>query len=319
MLGAKAGAWYDHEAGQGGGPLELITRQRGGDWRTSADWARRWLGEDITTARDPAAFDRKPANDPGFEHGDQSRRLAAQRARRDWLQAEPARADHQYLARKQVLPHDLRQDRGGRLVIALVDLNGATQTLQTIDATGEKRFLSGGAKSGHFATIGGTLPEGGTILIAEGWATAATAFEATGYPAVAAMDAGNLAPVAIRLRDRYPAARLTILADNDQRDGRPDNPGIAAATAAARAVGALLALPPMPGDMNDMALAFGPKFVQSLIDAAQPPPTVKPTYPRPVLTPIGARLMLQRSVRQFAEDTACYWRETSSLDRHDSG
>ena len=37
--GAKAGTWFDHATGCGGGPLELIARERGGDWRVAADWA----------------------------------------------------------------------------------------------------------------------------------------------------------------------------------------------------------------------------------------------------------------------------------------
>lgn len=44
VSGPKAGTWFDHERGAGGGPLELISRERGGDWRDAADWARRWLG-----------------------------------------------------------------------------------------------------------------------------------------------------------------------------------------------------------------------------------------------------------------------------------
>ena len=44
MNGAKVGTWFDHAAGSGGGPFELIARERGGDWRDAADWARAWLG-----------------------------------------------------------------------------------------------------------------------------------------------------------------------------------------------------------------------------------------------------------------------------------
>ena len=44
VSGRKTGTWFDHEAGIGGGPLELIARIRGGDWRDAADWARAWLG-----------------------------------------------------------------------------------------------------------------------------------------------------------------------------------------------------------------------------------------------------------------------------------
>ena len=42
--GEKAGTWYDHEHGKGGGALELVTRERGLRNGEALDWARQWLG-----------------------------------------------------------------------------------------------------------------------------------------------------------------------------------------------------------------------------------------------------------------------------------
>ncbi|MFZ4539135.1 MAG: hypothetical protein ACOYNV_22855, partial [Propionivibrio sp.] len=54
-------------------------------------------------------------------------------------------------------------------------------------------------------------------------------------------DAGNLQPVARALRQKFPNLTLVIAADDDAET--PGNPGLTAATAAARAVGAALAVP----------------------------------------------------------------------------
>ena len=193
------------------------------------------------------------------------------------------------------------------LVVPLVDLDGTIHTLQRIYEDGTKRFLSGGAKAGHFTPIGGPLVAAGTILICEGWATGATAHKATGLPVVAAMDAGNLKRVAPILRGRYPSARLVILADNDAKPGRVDNPGVTAAIAAARAAGALVAIPPEPGDFNDLAAAQGLEAVREVIAAAAAPPQPLPTYALASLELVGARAVLEDRIADFMAEVAAYW------------
>lgn len=83
------------------------------------------------------------------------------------------------------------------------------------------------------------------MLIAEGLATALSVHlmrpEAL---TVAAVDAGNLLPVAEVMRRIYPAAQIVIAADNDhQRDGQA-NTGKDAAEKAALSVAGWVALPP---------------------------------------------------------------------------
>ena len=55
----------------------------------------------------------------------------------------------------------------------------------------------------------------GILLIAEGYATAASLHLATGLPVAVAFTAGNIAPVAAELHKRYPRSRLLICADDD--------------------------------------------------------------------------------------------------------
>ena len=39
----KAGSWFDHSEGRGGGPIDLIKRELGLDYPGAVEWARRWL------------------------------------------------------------------------------------------------------------------------------------------------------------------------------------------------------------------------------------------------------------------------------------
>lgn len=315
VSGAKAGTWFDHEAGTGGGPLELIVRERGGDWRDAADWARGWLGLPAWTptrheAATPAAQEvttAAPAPNPEAEWEAQLRLFARRAAAVTWKRAVPADPEHGYLRRKAVRPYGIRMESDDVLIVPLIDLDGTIHTIQRIYEDGTKRFQSGGAKAGHFTPIGGSLAGAATILLCEGWATGATAHEATGLPVVTAMDAGNLGRVAPALRDRFPEARLVILADNDAKPGRVDNPGVAAARAAAREVGALVAVPPEAGDFNDLAAARGLDAVCDAIAAAEPIPPPVPTYPLPTLGLAAARAALDGRVADFMAEVAAYW------------
>src|SRR5690606_16232770 len=97
----------------------------------------------------------------------------------------------------------------------------------------DKDFWPAGlAKQGHFFHLG---PQpGDVLLVAEGYATAASLFEAYGLPVVVAFDAGNLLPVCQALPKRYKGTRLLVCADDDYLT--EGNPGISKAQAAALAV-----------------------------------------------------------------------------------
>ena len=88
---------------------------------------------------------------------------------------------------------------------------------------------------GHYHQIG-TITD--VVLIAEGYATAATLAEHTGLPVVVAFDAGNLKPVAEAIRKAHKHARILICADDDYLTEKETgtNPGCKAAKEAANAV-----------------------------------------------------------------------------------
>lgn len=209
----------------------------------------------------------------------QAHRAAAGKAAAIWLAAPPAPADHPYLVAKRITAAGLRQHRGA-LVVPL-RIAGELVSLQFIGADGDKKFLTGGRTAGAYFAIG--TPQGAAALcIAEGVATAVSIHEATDHPVAAAMNAGNLLPVARALRERFPELALILCADDDRRT--EGNPGLTKATEAARAVGGLLAVPDFGADrpdgatdFNDLAVLCGPEAVARCVAKAQPPAEASPS------------------------------------------
>ena len=183
-----------------------------------------------------------------------------------------------YLARKGVQAHGVRFAADGCVLVPLRDAAGALWNLQRIaperPAVGtDKLFLKGGRKSGLWHWCGD--PAGAPVLlIAEGYATAASLHQATGRPVAVAFDAGNLAHVAKALRQQYRSA-LIVLCGDDDRDTEArtgTNTGRVKAEAAARAVRGLAVfpegLPDGGSDFNDMHEAQGLQAVGACVEAA---------------------------------------------------
>lgn len=210
----------------------------------------------------------------------QIRAAAAQKAK-SILDASPiAGDDNAYLHRKGVPAcPGLKQGADGALLVPVSGPKGI-QSMQTISADGEKRFLSGGAIQGGFFPIpakdGGKK---GTLLIGEGFATCMSAHLATGYAALSAFNAGNLDEVAGYARSLYPEREIILLADNDctGKEGNPrpieKNTGVQAARAAGAAIGAAVAVCPSidgrSADFNDLHTRKGLDAVRDAIEAAR--------------------------------------------------
>ncbi|WP_420260023.1 DUF927 domain-containing protein [Citrobacter freundii] len=144
----------------------------------------------------------------------------------------------------------------GSLMLTLMGSDGATTAVQIIAPDGGKRLISGSALTGAWHAVNvpeeTPLPEPQTVIIAEGLATAMTAHQLRPDAlAVAAINAGNLKPVALAMRSRYPEAQIIIAADNDwHAEGETDdrgklkvNTGRISAEKAAQAAGGWVALP----------------------------------------------------------------------------
>ncbi len=139
------------------------------------------------------------------------------------------------------------------LIIPMFDENGL-QSLQFISRAGDKKFLYGGKMQGCFYVLGDDGKPADKILIAEGFATAATIHEVTGFPVVVAYNAGNLQPVARLMRSAHPHAEIVLCADDDHKtDG---NPGITKATLAAEEVGGHILVPEFGSNRPDKATDF---------------------------------------------------------------
>ena len=216
---------------------------------------------------------------------------AATEAARRWQEDKPC-TQHDYLTTKAVQAHGLRIDAAGALIVPMRDAAGTLHSLQSITPAGEKRFMPGGRVKGCYHSIG--RPDG-AVIVCEGYATGASIHECTGKAVAVAFNAGNLDPVAVALRAKYPAVKIIIAADDDhQTDG---NPGVTNATAAAMAVGGLLAVPVFPADRPDKATDFndlhqlaGADAVRACIDAARKCEVAGLDSAWPELQPLIARV-----------------------------
>jgi len=190
-------------------------------------------------------------------------------ANRLWNEATPETGCHKYLYNKNVLAYKIRTN-GTKLLIPLRDAAGILHSIQTIDTQGKKLFLSGGAIQGHYFGIG---KPNGKMIIAEGYSTAATIYQATGHATAVCFNAGNILPVAKALRERFPNIEIVIAGDDDIKiEG---NPGKTKATEAALAVNGKVVIPEFKDnsngatDFNDLAALEGLERVKELINSAQ--------------------------------------------------
>ena len=332
--GARAGMWFDHEEGRGGWFTDLVSRDLGMAREDATGWIADRIGMGArhsalakfkvgrayveTRPANPDQPDIRQSESGTTEEHDRSAdptssraEDAATRATQIWDSARPAAVDHPYLVAKQAAPLALRMDGRGHLIVPLQDVDGRIHSVEFIAPDGAKRYLAGGAKKGHFAVVGaepGPIAEAaGPLLICEGWATGASLHMATGHMVIAAMDAGNLMPVAEALRARIPDADLVLVADNDAKPDRDGNPGVEAARKVALAVDGRLAVPNRPGDANDLFCVEGAEAAAALVAGAARIPPPPPTYPAPILTPNEARASLAEAIDRFMAAIPDYW------------
>lgn len=149
---------------------------------------------------------------------------AALKAEKVWRRMSED-GDCEYLHKKGISAHGVRFSSKGGMVIPMLDASGKIHGLQRIlDRTQHKELIEriggkdkqywpkGVSKKGCFHLIGSPTS---LILIAEGYATAASLHEATGFPVAITFDAGNIKDVCEALKKRYPKANQLICADDD--------------------------------------------------------------------------------------------------------
>ena len=147
---------------------------------------------------------------------------AAKHAATAWA-ASPLDGDSEYLDRKQVGAHGVRFSDTGTVIVPMRDDRDSIRGLQFIFPRGHERIAKTGRDKefwpkglqmrGTYHLIG--KPPGRILLIAEGYATAATLHEATGLPCAVVWSANNIMPAAQALKKKYRRAYQLICADDD--------------------------------------------------------------------------------------------------------
>ncbi|WP_412758147.1 zincin-like metallopeptidase domain-containing protein [Legionella bozemanae] len=145
--------------------------------------------------------------------------------------------------------------------IPATDCEGTLWTVQYIAEDGTKRFAKDSKKEGCFHVLGGIdkLSDTPVIVIAEGYATAATIKEACELAVVSAFDSGNLKAVAKALHEKYPRTPVILAADDDKHLelSKGINPGKEKAGEAADAVNGFIVLPIFaPGEQSSNPRQF---------------------------------------------------------------
>lgn len=179
-------------------------------------------------------------------------------AQRIWRNAAPASLAHPYLAAKgitdpAVLGGIRQSEYQGVLNLQIpIYRDGTLYNLQSISPDGGKHFLKDGLKSGGYTVVGDAADTARGIVVAEGFATAASIHQATGKPVVVAFDAGNMVTVSETLAKNLPQdIPVTIAVDNDA-----SGTGLAKARQAAALFG-------------DRAKAVQPEFTMTQIQQFQ--------------------------------------------------
>lgn len=235
-----------------------------GCWRTglTETWCSKAEGTLTQAERDTMRQRVREAQAQRDAVTQQRQQQAQATATERWETALPA-GQHPYLAAKGIQPYNLRAD-GSTLLVPMRDTSGTVHSLQTITATGEKRFMAGGRVRGCYHSVG--CPDV-AIVVGEGMATMHSVRAATGLAVAAAFSASNLEPVARALRRKFPALPILLAADDDH--ATEGNPGLTAARAAALAVGGLVVVPQFPANRPRKATDFNDLYQLAGADAVR--------------------------------------------------
>ena len=175
-----------------------------------------------------------------------------------------------YLQTKQIgCNSEIFTDSEGKTTyIPVIDVTGKVWSMQYISEDGTKRFAKNSRKEGCFHALGGGLnaiAEAPVIVIAEGYATAASISQELEFSTIAAFDAGNLEPVARALQKLFPDKPIVIAGDDDKHQeitkdihtGKINNRGKTNALKAANAVNGIAIFPIFaPGEQSANSKTF---------------------------------------------------------------
>ena len=278
----RSGAYKGHLDGRPAGFIQNFKTGERVTWKAT--------GEQAMTAHDRAQLAAEAAQKrhDRAQQREQMYERAAGQAEAIWEAAAPVEKSA-YLESKGAAAKGLREGRygqniavraddgserkksiAGMLIVPVHGADGKLSSLQLIQPDGGKMFLPNGRMdTGHFAL--GDVGQPGPLLIAEGYATAATVHELTGHPVVVAFNASNLGKVAELYRARHPERAIYIAGDSDRE--KVPNVGRIKAEEAAAAIGGRALFPVFPDgmkgtDWNDLAKAVGRETAQICLQCA---------------------------------------------------
>lgn len=246
------------------------------------------LDDTAPIKRNPAEIKRERREREAKRKAEAEKAAEAQKKRSAELKAEfdaaeLATDEHPYLTEKQVKTDGtLRVDKDNTLLISAQDTEGNFKTYQRIFAkipqNGErKKFAKGeGLVAGAFHIMGGEpLNNGDTVLLCEGYATAASIYELIGdrYRVIVGFDAGNLPKVTAAIKSEFPNIIIGIAADDDSAKHKDNNPGIDGAIKACKAGAGGYIKPPFSvddfkkglSDWNDYYCAYGAETTRAAL------------------------------------------------------
>lgn len=323
------GGWYVFH-------LDNIPAGAFGDFRTGIDetWCAD-IGRRLTAGEEAEHRRRMEAIKQAREI-EQARRQAeaGNKARALLAAGQPATASNPYLRRKGIdqaptaavvapvatisailgyHPQAKGTPLQGEILVLPITKDGELTGAELIDGEGRKAAIAGSVKSGACWQPEPIPPGAAVVAIAEGCADTLTVKAATGWPALAALSAGNLEAIAKQARRDHPGAEIVILADLTRDTREPDPHAIRAA----EAVGGRLAVPdlkPEEGtDFNDLAAVRGLEAVRAALmgadrprfDWAEPQPLAFTAPAEPY--PLGALpSTIRDAVAEYAAEAAVW-------------
>lgn len=227
---------------------------------------------DLAAQADQKRFARKQAEQEMYEAT--AKRLAEELRINNSGVSETA-----YHKTKQIEPMPGAPSCNGDVLVPGYDMEGKLWTIQYIKEDGTKRFAKNSRKHGCFHVVGTPssasaiqkIAMSPVVVIAEGYATAATLAQHGKVPTLAAYDSGNLVAVATSIRERWPDKAIVIAGDDDHR--LETNPGLDKALAPAEAVAGIAIFPNFSAeqrakgltDFNDLAIQ-NPEVVSRQLD-----------------------------------------------------
>lgn len=319
--GAEPGVWFDHEAGKGGGGLELIRHVQQCDLKEACAWADDWLGlaplpaasKATPKASKPKAepappieaqVEAPPPAGPPSAPTEFAAKVASIVVQSGPVQGTPAEA---YLRSRGItmpIPQSIRyrdsamRQYGGLVGLATDDAGEVLAVQQVyLTSSGEKAPVhpakrTNKAVEGWAERSAVRLPGTAPIILCEGIETALSLAQATGQETWACLGISNIAKAPL------PEGAEVIVARDGDIPGSPANGQMdrTLATLKARGLITLLASPPEGQDFNDVLRNAGEEAVRMAIAAAVLPDAFGKTGSEQVY--IGSDVELAQRVRE---------------------